>query len=145
MKCPVCGNPVPGNAAVCPYCESPLSRGARPKKPLVRTINLKQGDVSADNVADRMEAIVANARADGAKVAILIHGYGSEGRGGAIRQAVRARLEKLQMQRRVRVVIFGEEFGPSNPEAIRLASEHQTLLARHVFGAENAGMTIVAF
>jgi len=143
MKCPTCGNPVPRETVVCPYCESPLSREARPKPELVRTINVKQEDVPAENAADRMETMVGNAKAAGSKVVILIHGYGSAGLGGATRNAVRHRLARLLSERRVRTVIFGEDFGPSSSEAIRLASDHPVLLAPHVFGAQNEGVTIV--
>ncbi|HEY5565497.1 MAG TPA: hypothetical protein VIL33_07895, partial [Rhodothermia bacterium] len=110
---------------------------------LVRTINVKLEDVPAENAADRMESMVGNAKAAGSKVVILIHGYGSAGRGGATRDAVRGRLARLLSERRVRTIIFGEDFGPSNDEAIRLASEHPALLAPHVFGAGNEGVTII--
>lgn len=143
MKCSTCGNPVPRGAAVCPYCESPLSREAPPARALVKTFNLKEGGVTGEIAADRMETLLANARAGGVKVAILIHGYGSSGQGGATRAAVRSRLSQLAKSRRIRAMIFGEEFGPSNDDAIRLASTHQSLLAPHVFGAGNEGITIV--
>ncbi len=143
MKCSTCGNPVPREAAVCPYCESPLSRQAPQTRPLVKTFNLKEDGVTGEGAADRMEALLANARAGGTKVAILIHGYGSGGQGGATRSAVRSRLAELARSRRVRAVVYGEEFGPQNDEAIRLASVHQSLLAPHVFGARNEGITIV--
>ena len=144
MKCPTCGNPVPREAMVCPYCESPLSREAAPPPPPVRTFTVKWDDLPGEQAADRMETMLANARASGAKAAILIHGYGSTGRGGgAVRDAVRNRLKTLQAQRRIRSFIGGEDFGPSSDEAIRLAGNHHTLLAPHVFGAGNMGITIV--
>lgn len=113
---------------------------------MVRSINVKWDDTSGEQAADRVESILANARAGGTKVVILIHGYGSGGQGGgAIRESVRERLADLLAERRVRTVIFGERFGPSNDEAIRLASQFQSLLAPHVFGAKNGGVTIVGF
>jgi hypothetical protein len=90
-----------------------------------------------------METLVGNARAAGTKVVILIHGYGSEGRGGAIKDTIRTRLVDMRANRRVRTSIPGEDFGPANDEAIRIASDHQALLAKHVFGAGNSGITIV--
>ena len=106
---------------------------------------MKQQEVPAENAADWMETILANARSAGTKVVILIHGYGSAGHGGATRDAVRNRLTRLLAERRVRTIIFGEDFGPSNDEAIRLAGDHRALLASHVFGAGNEGITIVRF
>lgn len=144
MKCSTCGNPVPRGTPVCPYCESPLSREARPKPDAIKTINIKNGNPPADVAADRIETVLNNAREGGTSVLIVIHGYGSGGQGGSIREAVRARLKSLLAARRAKAVIFGERFGPANPEAIRLASEHQTLLAPHVFGANNEGVTIVS-
>ncbi|MGA7306203.1 MAG: hypothetical protein WBW88_15095 [Rhodothermales bacterium] len=144
MKCPTCGNPVPRGAVVCPYCESPLSREARPKASLVKTVNIKEGDPPADVAADRMETILANAKASGTKVVIVIHGYGSGGTGGSIKEAVRKRLRSLKTDRRIRTFVFGENFGPTDDEAIRIAAEHQSLLAPHLFGAGNEGATIVS-
>lgn len=144
MKCSTCGNPVPRSSAVCPYCESPLSRDAEKKASVVKTVNLKEGNLHSDTAADRMEVILANARAGGTKVVILIHGYGSAGKGGSTKEVVRARLATLLRSRRVRTVVFGEDFGPTNDDAIRIASVQTTLLAPHLFGAGNQGVTIVA-
>lgn len=144
MKCPVCGNPVSRDAVVCPYCESPLSRQAQPKASVVKTINVKQDDLPADVAADRMETVLANARAAGTKILIVIHGYGSRGTGGSIKEAVRSRLRRLQSEHRIRGMVFGEDFGPGNDDAIQIAAAHQTLLAPHVFGAGNEGITIVS-
>lgn len=104
---------------------------------------MKQGDPPADVAADRLEAIVANARAARSKVLIIIHGYGSGGEGGSIRASVRERLARMKEERKVRSIIFGEVFGAGNADALSLATEHRTLLAPHLFGAGNQGITVV--
>ena len=143
MKCQTCGNPVPRGVSICPYCESPLTRlASRPREPL-RTVNVKKGNPPAELAADQLESIINNARAEGTSALVVIHGYGSTGTGGSIRRAVRTRLRRMQLEGTVTNVIPGEIFGPSNKDAIRLASDHQKLLAKHLFGAGNEGVTVV--
>ena len=143
MKCQTCGNPVPRGVSTCPYCETPLGRRPDRAPALVKTINIKEGNPPADIAADRLETKINNARAGGTAIIIVIHGYGSSGAGGSIRKAVRARLRRMQSERKVQNVIPGEIFGDANSDAIRLGSDHQVLLAKHLFGAGNEGVTVV--
>jgi hypothetical protein len=54
----------------------------------VRRINLEQGQPTVDEAMGRMKNDLTTAKMSGCKAAILIHGYGSTGTGGAIKSAV---------------------------------------------------------
>jgi len=54
----------------------------------VKQINLEMGLPSVEEVVGRMKNELSTAKMSGCKAAILIHGYGSTGSGGAIKPAV---------------------------------------------------------
>lgn len=71
------------------------------------TVNLEDGMPLVDAAIRHMETSAQGAYARGARAIKFIHGYGSTGKGGAIKKEVRARLMKLPHVIRV---IPGEEF-----------------------------------
>lgn len=113
VKCAVCGNESDGDMAACPFCGADLQGvGAEKRTPQVvqRTVNLKQGRPLVDTAVKRMTNELAQATAQNVKVLILIHGYGSSGKGGKIREECRKVLDDWFRQRRLRQVIPGEQF-----------------------------------
>ncbi len=110
--CPVCGNEVAIDAATCPFCGATIYRetgNGRKSAPLSRTVNLKQGLPVVDVALQRMNGELALAEALGIRVLIFIHGYGSSGKGGRIRDECRKVLGEMVHHRRLRTVIAGEE------------------------------------
>lgn len=71
------------------------------------TVNLEDGMPSAENAVRRMETAIQGAYARGTKAIKFVHGYGSTGKGGAIKAALREQLPRLP---HVKAVIPGEEF-----------------------------------
>jgi hypothetical protein len=91
--------------AACPFCGADLQEvGAEKRAPQVvqRTVNLKQGRPLVDTAVKRMTNELAQATAQNVKVLILIHGYGSSGKGGKIREECRKVLDDWFRQRRLR-------------------------------------------
>ena len=76
----------------------------------VREVDLKSDWPTAAEALRRLETEVARARRDRVRALKLIHGYGSTGVGGAIRQAVRAWLDRQGKARRLKAVVPGEEW-----------------------------------
>ncbi|GAB4344247.1 MAG: hypothetical protein Kow0089_20700 [Desulfobulbaceae bacterium] len=110
--CSLCGNEVDATFPVCPFCghrRAPATP-AGPERPLSRVVNLERGMPPVADALQRLEMELAAGRASGIGALLLIHGYGSSGRGGAIRDAVRQRLETLRTGKKVREVLKGEEF-----------------------------------
>ena len=76
----------------------------------VRELNLESGYPTAAEALHRLEADMAATRSMHWPVMKIIHGYGSSGRGGRIRSAVRRYLKEQREQGRVKAVICGEDF-----------------------------------
>ena len=143
--CTTCGNEFPGGAGICPFCNSAQDVRFVSKvvaSPLV-TINLKQGLPTVDEAMVRMDRELSSAIASGAQIARIIHGWGSGGKGGAIRDEVRRKLAVLQRQNRIGTVATGEEFSDRSVAGRQLMSRLPQLRDdRSNFG--NPGITMVA-
>jgi len=116
IDCPDCHTPVDDGLEVCPYCEKSLKSDVGPSKTFGRrrakvvvTINLKKGNPISEVALDRLNLSITSHQDRGTGVLKLIHGYGSKGLGGIIRNVVRERLEHLRYNREIRDFIHGED------------------------------------
>lgn len=106
----------------------------------VRQINLEQGLPTVDDAVRRMKNDLTTAKMTGCKAAILIHGYGSTGTGGAIKPAVCKNLSQPGLVGIVKDWVAGEHW--QSKKTIFLAycptlKEH----TKHIDG--NHGITVV--
>ncbi|MBP1589191.1 MAG: Smr/MutS family protein [Kiritimatiellae bacterium] len=144
--CEWCGEPIPGSARVCPFCEQSLSRasealaetGATPREYL-RQVNLEAGHPTVDDAVRAFEAALEAGRRDRVRMLRLIHGKGTSTGSALIRQEIRRLLAYKLQAGHVRAVYPGE--------AVRLSREWRR---RYPFLAEegrqdegNAGITLV--
>ena len=93
----------------------------------MKTINLETGLPSAKQAMDRLTNELYKIRAQGLPYAKVIHGYGSTGRGGKIRPAVREELEKLKRKKFIKDFIPGEDFGPMDTASRQLADRNRSI------------------
>lgn len=109
----VCGNPIPAQAFTCRFCDASQSVENFPKtRERVIRSNLEAGLPTVAQALERLERDLREARACGAKLVRIIHGYGSSGRGGKIRDAVRRELGRKLARGEVKDVTPGENFLP---------------------------------
>ena len=115
-NCTTCGNQIQSSARQCPYCEQPqaiVSREPKPKpkpKRTIVTVNLEEGRPFVEDALRRMDRQFYEARLGGTAVVRLIHGYGSSGTGGAIKQAVRTELETALRHGTIKQYVSGEDY-----------------------------------
>ncbi|MGI6655877.1 MAG: Smr/MutS family protein [Desulfobulbus sp.] len=79
----------------------------------------------------------------GCRALTLIHGYGSSGAGGAIREAVRQQLLFWQQQGRIRAYIPGEQFEGRSRRGRQLLRAYPFLADHHDLDRANPGITVV--
>lgn len=76
----------------------------------VATINLEDGYPTVEEAIKKMTNSLTSSRQQGCKAILLVHGYGSTGKGGLIRIAVRKKLKENSLCGLVRAVCPGEEW-----------------------------------
>ena len=109
QQCPECGMLVPfAGVRECPKCEADLFAEPTADKGKVKRVNLEHGHPTVDVAMRRFDRALDQARAKGSSYLALIHGYGSSGRGGAIKEAVTDHLRVLRNRNVLGNVLPGE-------------------------------------
>lgn len=105
--------------------------------------NLEAGLPSAEQALERLERTLREARSCGAKVVRLIHGYGSTGRGGKIRDAVRRELGRMLARGEVSSVAHGENYSSTTNAGRDLLARFKELKNTERSDSSNPGLTII--
>lgn len=111
----------------------------------LREVNIKQNMPTVQEALSFLEHTLRSSRQLGYGAVKIIHGYGSSGRGGKIRLAVRRRLTEMKQKRQIRDCIPGESFSIFE-EATRQAFLRCDDLRRdRDLDRHNNGVTIIIF
>lgn len=137
MICPTCGEQVDDLATECPYCETALEPVTKEWRTGMATVNLEERQPTVDQARDRLEVAIKSHRMRDTEGLLLIHGYGSSGEGGAIKEMVHQRLAELRDRGEIRDFVPGEEVGRAARR--RLPQSFTQKKAER----ENPGITIV--
>lgn len=142
VPCDVCGNEIDITAVRCPYCGSNhkpdrMKRG----RAGFRVTNLEKGRPLVAEAVTRMNNEIAAATLQNEQVLVLIHGYGSSGKGGAIRKEIRRQLQFKLDRKEINDFLPGEK-------GDRRSGHYRLLLRRFPFIADllkrpNPGITLV--
>ena len=109
----------------------------------IRTLNLERNRPTVAEAERRLRTEIAHARPVGVRVLRVIHGYGSSGQGGALREGIRRWLRLERQTGKIRGFIPGEEWGPFHDAAGALLAEFPELKGDPDWGRENYGITLV--
>ncbi len=104
-------------------------------------LNIKEDMPPAADVMKYLQDSLARLRRDKTKCVLIIHGYGSTGKGGTICQKSRQWLKAQERQGKVRKVICGEDFSLFNFEALALKNRYPEL--EPLLRVCNHGVTVV--
>ena len=107
------------------------------------TLNLERGMPVVVEAVGRLSVGLQEMRLRSVRFVRVIHGYGSTGRGGALRVGVRAELARLKRTGGIRDYAAGEDFGPFHEGSRRLADRYPALARDRDWGRGNQGITIV--
>lgn len=105
--------------------------------------NLEAGLPTVEQALERLERDLREARACEAKVVRIIHGYGSSGRGGKIRDAVRRELGRKLALGEVRAVVPGESYSSTTNSGRDLLSRFKELNTTERSDKSNPGLTLI--
>jgi len=142
--CSLCGNPLSESTTVCPYCKTQQSGSASPSKTIqIKTINLESGKPTSEEAMAKLERELNFALSGGIKVVRIIHGYGSSGYGGAIRDACRKYLRQKLSEGKLSSILPGEDYSISNPKYKELSDRYPILKKNEKTDCKNPGITFV--
>lgn len=144
--CSTCGNEIPDDEWKCRYCDSYQKPGGSSRtttKDKIKNIDLKKGMPFVDEALATLSLELDLARSQGVKVLRIIHGYGSSGTGGKIKQAVIQELTSLSRARKVRTYVVGDRYSEDTNQGRDLLSRFPDLRSTLVSDRHNPGITFV--
>ncbi len=141
--CGVCGNEVESGSGRCPFCGSSLEEVLLGQAEPHKIINLKRGMPTVKQALADLEHVLRHARLERRRVLTLIHGYGSSGIGGVIREEVRSQLQYLQYQGKISDIVCGEDFNSRSSQGRNLVRRFPALQRHRDLNRRNPGITLV--
>ena len=145
MLCEVCGNERDAAGARCPFCGTQGSDNESPGNRLFsqRTVNLETGRPTVELAMHRLTELIADAKRNRVTALTVIHGYGSSGKGGAIREECRKTLEHLKDSGTIREYVAGEFFHKKYGQVRALLQRFPRLRSNSNLNRNNRGITLV--
>jgi len=108
-----------------------------------KVINLEKGMPPLETALAELSSELRRAKAAGFSYAKIIHGYGSGGKGGAIRDGVRKALAGYRRSGRIRAFVPGEEFSAFSAETRGMEDACPEIAHDPDFARQNHGVTVV--
>ncbi len=109
---------------------------------MIKTINVKE-ECGIESALNRIDNEIKYAKYEGTGVLIIIHGYGSHGQGGVIKDEIRNMLETLKKYKKIEEYIPGEKWGEEYPERKQIVKQFPVLIYNEQLINLNNGVTIV--
>ena len=104
-------------------------------------LNIKEGMPLVSEAMDHLKNSLDRCRRNKYKCVLVIHGYGSTGKGGAIHDKARQWLKAQERIGKVKSVIFGEDFSIFNFKSLELKNRYREL--EPLMKVCNQGVTVV--
>ena len=104
-------------------------------------LNIKEGMPLVSEAIDYLKNSLDRCRRNKYKCVLVIHGYGSTGKGGAIHDKAREWLKAQERVGKVKSVIFGEDFSIFNFKSLELKNRYREL--EPLMKVCNHGVTVV--
>ena len=104
-------------------------------------LNIKEGMPLVSEAMEHLKSSLDRCRRNKYKCVLVIHGYGSTGKGGAIHDKARQWLKAQERIGKVKSVIFGEDFSIFNFKSLELKNRYREL--EPLMKVCNHGVTVV--
>lgn len=143
--CEVCGNDRLENVSICRFCGVKHENEAvsEPSGPTHRVVNIEFGRPVVEEAINKLGNEIERASYDGVSVLTVIHGYGSSGRGGVIRQECRKILKYWESRGKIKDFVVGERFAKKEGRTRELLRRFPELMNNDNLNRGNRGVTLV--
>jgi hypothetical protein len=113
------------------------------KPALIKIVNLEEGMPTVAEARLRMEHELSSARRSGYHAVKLVHGYGSSGVGGSLRNELQKDLRRAAGSGTIRAFVAGEDWRISNEVTWDLLKRFPEWKKDSDLGRNNLGISIV--
>ncbi len=121
-----------------------VHRESNPHPPTpLKVLDLEVGLPSVPEARTRLGLLLEACRREGRRFLKIVHGYGSTGEGGRLREALRGTLFQRKLEGAIRDFIPGEVFHDFHPATAELIRRCPVLARDYDFDRPNKGVTIV--
>ena len=110
---------------------------------MIRVINIKEDSPNTDYALFLIDQEINYSRAIGNRVIVVIHGYGSHGRGGLIKKEVHKYLPQLKKKGIISDYVFGEHWGDLNESKNRICSICPEMILHENLQGLNSGVSVI--
>jgi len=110
---------------------------------MIKVVNIKKDFPNTDYALFLIDQEIKYCRAVGFRALVIIHGYGSHGQGGAIKEAVKHYLPELKKKRIIADYVFGERWGDFNPSKQNMCKICPELILQENLQSLNSGVSVV--
>ncbi|MBN1363986.1 MAG: Smr/MutS family protein [Syntrophaceae bacterium] len=144
--CCTCGNEIDNCTSVCPYCKTPQSDFGKPiikSSEKIITLNLEHGLPPVDQALDRLEREIVRYKGSDVRLIRVIHGYGSSGKGGKIRETVVQRLRAKKRTGTIRDYLTGDHYTGQSDYDKKLLAAFPDLVSSFKTDRMNKGITFI--
>ncbi|MGQ9650785.1 MAG: Smr/MutS family protein [Phycisphaerae bacterium] len=122
---------------------SEIRGGASMMAERMRVYVVKAGLPTVQEARSRLKVEIDKATQAGTRVLKVVHGYGSSGVGGALRDAIRGSLRKRRKEGKIRAFVIGEKWSVFDETARQLLEECPELEKDPDLNGYNEGITLV--
>jgi len=113
------------------------------KPAIIKVVNLEDGMPRVEQARLRMQHQLTLARSQGIVAVKLIHGYGSSGTGGALRNELQKELRRASADKAITCFISGEEWTISDETTWSFLKKYPEWKQDSDLGRGNRGISIV--
>lgn len=106
-------------------------------------VNLEQGMPTVEHARIQLDQALRAAKSRRVTAVKIIHGYGSSGKGGAIKRDVQTLLSGRKRSGYIKEYVPGERFSPFDPSARAMVAACPELARDRDYSRSNDGITMV--
>ncbi len=110
---------------------------------MLKVINIKEHYPNSDYAVWLMEQAISDAKSEGIRVLVVVHGYGSHGKGGTIKMCAMQKLKILRKQGVIRAFVPGDNWCDTNEDKLLINSLCPETIISTDIGNLNSGVTVV--
>lgn len=110
---------------------------------MIRIINIKEDNPNSDYAMYLLDEEIKYSQAVGNRVIIVIHGYGSHGVGGVIKQKLKNYLPELKKKKVIEDFVLGENWGDLNETKQKICKISPEAILNENLSSINSGVSVV--